>query len=256
MAGMAELTIDELAQRTGMSARNIRAHQSRGLLAPPTLRGRTGYYTDEHVARIEMIQELQADGYSLELIQRLVRSAGGSTDDVLRFSKALHQPWGDERPRVVERSELQERFNSQASEPLRRVLDLGLLRSLGDGRYEQVTPHAWEGAEAFAELGVDVDEIVAVAGEVREHLDAIATAFLRLFADHVWRPFEVAGEPDEGLAHVLEAIERLRPLALATIQSMFQMAMGEAAEKRLGSELVRLERESRGAAAAPRRAAS
>ena len=30
-----ELTIDRHAQETGMSARNIRAHQSRGLLAPP-----------------------------------------------------------------------------------------------------------------------------------------------------------------------------------------------------------------------------
>src|ERR1700757_5051370 len=84
-----ELTIDQLAQRTGMSARNIRAHQSRGLLAPPTLRGRTGYYNEQHVARIAMIQELQSDGYSLELIRRLVRSAGDSTDDVLRLTNAL-----------------------------------------------------------------------------------------------------------------------------------------------------------------------
>ena len=30
-----ELTIDELAHETGMTARNIRAHQSRGLLPPP-----------------------------------------------------------------------------------------------------------------------------------------------------------------------------------------------------------------------------
>jgi DNA-binding transcriptional MerR regulator len=231
-----------------MSARNIRAHQSRGLLAPPTLRGRTGYYNDDHIARITMIQELQADGYSLELIQRLVRSAGDSTEDVLRFSKALHEPFGDEQPRVVERSELQERFRSTAAEPLRRALELGLLRSLGNGNYEQVTPQAWEGAVAFADLGVDVDEILAVAGEVRDHLDAIATAFLRLFADYVWRPFEDAGEPREGLDHMLEAIERLRPLALAAIQSMFQMAMGEAAEKRLGSELQRrLEQRSRAA---------
>ena len=31
----AELTIDELARETGMTVRNIRAHQSRGLLPPP-----------------------------------------------------------------------------------------------------------------------------------------------------------------------------------------------------------------------------
>ena len=57
----ADLTIDELARRTGMTVRNIRAHQSRGLLPPPEVRGRTGYYGSEHLARIELIRELQAE---------------------------------------------------------------------------------------------------------------------------------------------------------------------------------------------------
>ena len=35
MADDADLTIDQLAQRTGMTVRNLRAHQSRGLLLPP-----------------------------------------------------------------------------------------------------------------------------------------------------------------------------------------------------------------------------
>jgi DNA-binding transcriptional MerR regulator len=239
------LTIDELAQRTGMSARNIRAHQSRGLLAPPTLHGRTGYYSDAHIARVELIQELQADGFSLELIRKLVAMAGGSTEAVLRFTHALHQPFGDEEPQVVEQVDLQERFSSMSRAPLARVLELGLLRPLGDGQFEEVTPQAWRGAEVFAELGVAVEEIVEVAAEARAHIDAIATSFLRLFVDHVWRPFEDAGQPEEGLEPVLQALERLRPLASATVQSLFQMSMGEAAEQRLGSELERLERQRR-----------
>src|SRR4051794_27481490 len=59
------LTIDQLAQRTGMTVRNIRAHQSRGLLPPPEVRGRTGYYGEDHITRIELIQDLQADGFNL-----------------------------------------------------------------------------------------------------------------------------------------------------------------------------------------------
>ncbi len=38
----AAMTIDELARETGMTVRNIRAHQSRGLLPPPEVRARTG----------------------------------------------------------------------------------------------------------------------------------------------------------------------------------------------------------------------
>src|SRR5918998_2365396 len=101
-----ELTIDELGRRIGMTVRNIRAHQSRGLLPPPEVRGRTGYYGPDHVARLELIQELQAEGMPLELIRRLLDSAGGSSREVLRFKQALAQPFGDEEPTTMEVAEL------------------------------------------------------------------------------------------------------------------------------------------------------
>ena len=245
MSGVrSELTIDQLAQRTGMSARNIRAHQSRGLLDPPTLRGRTGFYNDEHIARIRLIQRLQADGYSLELIRRLLRAAGDSTENVLRLAEALHAPFGDERPRIVELPDLQRRFRSKARQPLDRAQQIGLLRALDDGRYVEVTPQAWRGAEMFAELGVPVDELLEVGAEVRKHTDAIATAFVRLFLDKVWRPFEEAGHPEEGLDEVVQKLERLRPMTSAVVLSMFQMSMGDAAS-RSGAELERLGRRRR-----------
>src|SRR5687767_15689444 len=84
-----ELTIDELARRTGMTVRNVRAHQSRGLLPPPAVRGRTGYYGPEHLARIELIRELQAEGFNLEAIRRLLESTNGSSSEVLRFTRAV-----------------------------------------------------------------------------------------------------------------------------------------------------------------------
>ena len=74
------LTIDELARHTGMTVRNIRAHQSRGLLPPPAIEGRTGYYGPEHVARLELIAEMQADGFNLAAIQRLLQNSAGSCD--------------------------------------------------------------------------------------------------------------------------------------------------------------------------------
>src|SRR5947199_322811 len=44
-----QLTIEQLAQESGMTVRNIRSHQARGLLAPPEVRMRIGYYGPEHV---------------------------------------------------------------------------------------------------------------------------------------------------------------------------------------------------------------
>src|SRR5665809_133021 len=64
------LTIEQVAHETGMTVRNIRAHQSRGLLPPPEVRNSTGYYGADHVARLRLIQEMQADGYNLNAIKR------------------------------------------------------------------------------------------------------------------------------------------------------------------------------------------
>ena len=50
---MAEgMTITELAEAVGMTPRNIRAHQSKGLLFPPTISGRVAHYNGAHVARL------------------------------------------------------------------------------------------------------------------------------------------------------------------------------------------------------------
>ena len=54
---------------------------------PPEVRGRTGYYGPEHLARLQLVRELQADGFNLELIRRLLESAGSSTA-ALRFTRA------------------------------------------------------------------------------------------------------------------------------------------------------------------------
>jgi DNA-binding transcriptional MerR regulator len=237
----AEYTIDQLAQETGMSARNIRAHQSRGLLEPPKLRGRTGYYTEHHAARVKLIQRLQSDGFSLALIQRLLRAAGDSTDGLLRLARALHGPFGTPDTRLVELRELSERFHSRSAEVTGQLESLGVLRTREDGMVEEVTPLVFRGGEVFADLGVPAEALVEVGVEVRKHMDAIATACLRLFLDYVWQPFEERGQPEQGLEKVLDTVEVLRGVASGAMGSIFQIAMGEVLEKRFGSELRRLE---------------
>src|SRR3954452_21345969 len=108
--GDASMTIDELARRTGMTVRNIRAHQSRGLVPPPEVRGRTGYYGDAHLQRVELIQELQADGFNLESIRKLLEGAGGSSSEVLNFSRTLRAPFEDEEPEILTEKEFADRW--------------------------------------------------------------------------------------------------------------------------------------------------
>jgi len=102
-----ELTIDELARESGMTARNIRAHQSRGLLPPPTVRSRTGFYGPAHLTRIRLIQEMQAQGFNLKAIERLLElGAGGGSEGALEFERALLQPFGSEQAELLDEEEL------------------------------------------------------------------------------------------------------------------------------------------------------
>ena len=66
------LTIGELAESAGMTVRNVRNHRSRGLIGPPVLEVRTGYYGTEHLERLKLIRAMQADGFNLEAIRCLL----------------------------------------------------------------------------------------------------------------------------------------------------------------------------------------
>src|SRR3954451_24742732 len=116
-----ELTIDELAAQVGMTVRNVRAYQSRGLIPPPELRGRTGYYGDDHIKRLELIRDLQAEGFNLEAIRRILeRAPGGSVGEVLDFPRAVAAPFGDERPQVVTAESFLERWGDEVTPEVAR----------------------------------------------------------------------------------------------------------------------------------------
>jgi DNA-binding transcriptional MerR regulator len=233
------LTVDELAQRTGMTVRNIRAHQSRGLLPPPEVRGRTGYYGPEHVARIELIRELQADGFNLGAIRRLLEGAGGSSEEVLRFTRALRAPFEDEQAQIVTADELGRRWGTADPKLLARAEKLGIVRPLGDGNFEELSPRLARASAELAALGVPPETALDVAARIRRHSEGVAQAFVELFLDEVWKPFERAGRPNERWPEVREALERLRPLAAESLLAVFQLAMSEAVEQAFGRELDR-----------------
>ena len=239
-----ELTIDELARRTGMTVRNIRAHQSRGLLPAPTVRGRTGFYGREHEARINLIRELQADGFKLEAIRRLLDSAGGSSEEVLRFTRTVKAPFEDETPQIVSDEELAERWGGDEPRPdlIRRAEKLGILRPLPDGKFEELSPRLGRASAELASLGIPAEAALDVAAQLRKHSDSVAKTFAGLFVDQVWKPFEREGRPDNELPAVRDALERLRPLASDALLAMFQLVMTEAVENRMGREVDRIQR--------------
>ncbi|HET7036098.1 MAG TPA: MerR family transcriptional regulator [Thermomicrobiaceae bacterium] len=76
----AELTIDELAERSGVPARTIRYYISQGLLPGAGSRGRGAAYSGDHLARLRLIRLLAARRVPLAAIG--AQLAGLSDDEV------------------------------------------------------------------------------------------------------------------------------------------------------------------------------
>ena len=101
------LTLDELTKRVGMSVRNVRFYATQGLVPPPIRRGRSGYYTPDHVARLELVQELQGHGFTLSAIERYVaQHPRDATPEDIALQRTMLAPWQHESPIGMSRGEL------------------------------------------------------------------------------------------------------------------------------------------------------
>ena len=233
-APSAKMTIGELARRTGMTVRNIRAHQTRGLLPPPEVHGRTGYYGEEHVARIALTREMQADGLNLEAIRRLLEGVDGSGNEILDFTRALRVPFEDEAPEIVEAEELASMWGGAGrADPglVRRAEKLGILRELPDGRDRGDQPAPAAGRGSAGRAGGQPRRGAPTGEKLRRHAEGAARVFVDLFVEEIWKPFEQAGRPEQDWPKVREALDRVRPLASSALLAIFQITMSEATEK-------------------------
>jgi DNA-binding transcriptional MerR regulator len=234
------LTIEQLAAETGFTVRNIRSHRARNLLQPPVVHERVGYYGPEHVARLQLIRELQADGFNLAAIKRVIERAP-DPDGLLSAMQAVTEPFETETPQVVTRDELAARFEvTDADRVLGEAEKVGLLVPLGDGRYEAPVPSLLAIAEELVSRGVPLHHSLAVVKKVRSSSQTVAREFIRLFVEDLFRPFQEAGMPAGQWPELLEAIERLRPMSAQVVLGVYQLTMTEEVERAAHAQLREL----------------
>jgi DNA-binding transcriptional MerR regulator len=234
----ADLTIEQLAAESGMTVRNIRAHQARGLLAPPEVRLRVGYYGPEHVAQLKLIRGLQEDGFNLAGIKRLLDDSDGTAQRLERFRQALTEQASAERPQTLTVAELGRRFrvdSEQAPRVLERAERLGVLVRAGPDRYQAPSPSLLSVAEKVVQRGVSLDGALAVFEEIERNCDAVSASFVRLFMREVWEPFQRAGMPVDRWSEIEESIDRLRPLATEALLAIFGQRMSAQIESAFGA---------------------
>jgi DNA-binding transcriptional MerR regulator len=229
-----ELTIEQLAAEVGMSVRNIRNHHSRGLLPPPEVRARVGYYGPEHVARLQLIQDLQADGFNLASIERLLSGGEGLAGRLLGLRAAVTAPFDPESPEIVTREELEQRFGPAEPKDLERVRRLRVLVPLGEDRFEVTSPALLAAAEQVMALGIPLRTTLELIERVSRDCDSVARGFVKLFLSEIWQPFEREGQPPERWDELIGAVDSLRPLASEALLAMFKLRMTSQLEDAFG----------------------
>jgi DNA-binding transcriptional MerR regulator len=226
-----ELTVDELAARVGVTVRNLRAYAARGLLPPPVLVGRTGYYGREHVARLLLVREMLAEGWSLALIERALSQAphAGSTAS-LALHRALVTPWLPAEPEETTSAELAERAGT-GEEPglVDELVAFGLLERTGPDRLRVLDPALLAAGLQVVELGVPPRALLAAQREVVEHVRAAAAAYVGMFVDHGAAQLvaDAQADPEQAQARVA----RLQAAAAQALLASFRTAMADAVQE-------------------------
>jgi DNA-binding transcriptional MerR regulator len=234
-------TVDEVARRTGTTIRTIRWYQSEGLLPAPARSGRMAVYDDDHLARLDAIRDLQAHGLTLTAIRRLLdRAPGSAATTALAFARAAVARAAETEYEILSPAEGAARLNLAPSDTVDPDLleELGMLRVLDDGRWQLLAPAAFQAAGELAALGVPLRHRIEVTRLLREHTRAMAGAVVELFVKDLWRqsPAQEAVDPATW-QQLTTAVERLRPLATATVAGFFDAALSEEAEQATEREL-------------------
>jgi DNA-binding transcriptional MerR regulator len=238
-----ELTVDELAARVGVTVRNVRAYSARGLLPAPRMVGRTGYYGRQHVARLLLVREMLAEGYSLAMIERTLASAAPTASSTtLALHRALLAPWLPPEPEVMTGAELAARAGVPEDPALvDRLVQLGLVERAGEGELRVLDPALLTAGLQVVALGVPPDDLIDAQTRVNALVREIAQTYVTMFVETGLRAFVEAGVPADQLDRVRDTVARLQPAAAQAVLAAFRTEMAAVVGETLETVLSRLE---------------
>ncbi|HVB26528.1 MAG TPA: MerR family transcriptional regulator [Mycobacteriales bacterium] len=242
--------VDELARAAGMTVRNLRAYQDRGLLPPPRLAGRVGLYSEAHLARLRLIGHLLEQGQSLNMIAKLIESwqSGRDLADVLGVEEALIGSWSDEQASSVGVEDLAALFGPDAATALPRAVAAGILVP-EEGKFRVPSPRLLHAGAELVRAGLPLGTVLELMDSLAADMAVVARRLVDAVGDHVLgEPPELLGGAEDGLRDLSALIRRLRPLAGMAVQAQLARAMQAAVEERFGEQFA--------AAAAARRPAA
>jgi DNA-binding transcriptional MerR regulator len=223
------LSVEQLAGRVGMSVRTVRFYAGRGLIPPPRREGRNGYYGLDHLARLELVKELQAHGFTLSAIEGyLANIPEHATPEDVALHRTLLAPWSPAMPERLGREELQTRAGRALSDDdLEVLVAVGIIEPTPtEDQFNVAGAHLAIGME-FLDAGMPVEAALATRQIVERHGRALARELTERFRTQVWPSMKDSGQPPELLTRM---IERFKPLTVQALVTAYEEAVDD--EKR------------------------
>lgn len=236
-----EYTIDELARAARTTVRNVRAYQDRRLIEPPERRGRVGIYTETHLGRLRLINQLLTRGYTLASIQELFTGLehGHDLHQVLGLERAISSPWSDAQPRSFSLPELVRMYGLKFSpRTLRKVIDLGLLEPDGLG-FRAPNPKIILAGAELTKAGMPFDDLLLLVEALRENVERVTDQIVQMVARMVDR-YEGRMPPPQDVPKLANLIWQLRPLANMAVDAEVSRAFEKSANKFLGERVAQI----------------
>lgn len=237
---MAEYRIDDLARAAGMTTRNVRAYQDRGLLPPPRRSGRVGLYDDAHLARLRLIGSMLGRGYTTAHIAEMLHAweSGRDLGAVMGLEETLGSPWNDDLPAAMPAKQVRSLAGDKAS--YNRMVALGLIKKQGN----EIIVQRPQLLSAFAEMrgfGMPTAAVLDLYEALQPSIDDIALKLVLAAAANI---ADAKGErwvpTGDELAELTQMLARFRQLATRTVQQSFAASIEHTIEDVLGTYMSQL----------------
>lgn len=217
------LTVDELAARAGVTVRTVRFYSSKGLLPPPAIGPRrVGHYSQEHLARLALIEELQRQGMTLAAIERHLQQLPPdlSAQD-LAIHRAVVASWAPDATEDVTREELERRAGRPlGQQDLERLVAMSVIERAEDSSvFFRADPTLLALGVQLLDVPLAHETILAARSVLLEHSRAAARELSTLLR-------EAVGE-HESVAAVKSLSAHMQPLVVQALLTTFQRSLKE-----------------------------
>jgi DNA-binding transcriptional MerR regulator len=254
---LAEYRLEELAEISGVSARNIRAYRERGLLDPPRRVGRSAFYDDYHLSQLRTINQLLRRGFNSAHIAEFFASMreGADLADILGIQRAVLGPGQgpetpEERPSTPTQTDVARRVVDvePESDEARRLVEHGLAE-LVDSDVILIDPRIGEIVGRTSDQLHYVRALLHIHEATRDAIDGLAAGFVQALEEFVEARFGKGYQPKpHQIGELSRVVQDYRDLWSSVVSDRLDKSlhrqMASAGSDVTASVLLRGQRES------------